>query len=100
MLRLTVIVAILLGLVGHVQAQTETPTPMPTYTSTPTLTPEPYIYATLLPEATDEAGQMTRFDYVATAGDVHIANLLTAQLFSVWVLIILLVLVLWGRRNR
>ncbi len=52
----------------------------------PTVTPtsEPYVYATLFPEATDEPGQMTRFDYVATAGDVQISNLLYWQLYSMW----------------
>ena len=66
------------------QGQTETPTPTATPTITNTPTPEPYVYATL-PAPTEGAnGQMSRFDFVATAGDVHIANLLTLILLSQW----------------
>ena len=47
-------------------------------TDTPTVSTSPSIFATV------EAGQMTRFDYIVTAGSVHTANLLTLILFSVW----------------
>lgn len=85
---------------GMTFAQTETPIPTETETATPTNTPtpEPFVYATIAPETTDEPGQMTRFDYVATAGDVHVANLLTIQLFSLWAMFLFGVFVLW-RRN-
>ncbi len=36
------------------------------------------IYSTLT------SGQITRFDYAANTSDVHIANLLTALLASIW----------------
>lgn len=58
---------LMLLLSGEVLAQTETPT-----------VSSEYVFATV------EAGQMTRFDYVATAGSVHIANLLTLLFFSMW----------------
>lgn len=59
----------------------ETATPTPTQTLTPT--PEPYVYATISPDG-DESGQVTRFDYVLTAGDILTAVLLFALLASVW----------------
>jgi hypothetical protein len=79
-------------------------TPQPTWTLAPSITPQPTatpmtggggsdpasVYATV------ESGQMTRFDYVATAGSVHIANLLTALFFSIWAMFLLGVLVLWS----
>lgn len=83
---------------GMTFAQTETPIPTETETATPTHTPEPFVYATIAPETTDEQGQMTRFDYVATAGDVHVANLLTMQLFSLWAMFLFVVFVLWRRK--
>lgn len=85
---------------GVTFAQTETPIPTATETATPTNTPtaEPFVYSTIAPETTDEPGQMTRFDYVITAADVHIANLLTIQLFSLWAMFLFGVFVLW-RRN-
>lgn len=61
-------------------AQTETPTPTPTETATP----EPYVYATIMPSDGTPPGQMTRFDYTSTAGDVHIATLLTLDVLSDW----------------
>lgn len=56
---------VLLG-VGLVNAQTATPDF------------SEVIYATLVD------GQVTRFEYSATASDVHIANLIMLILFSVW----------------
>lgn len=82
---------------GAVKAQdTATPEPTPTETPLPTFTPtpEPYVYATVMPPEGTPDGQMTRFDYVATAGDVHIANLLTWLLYSVWALFLFVVIVL------
>lgn len=107
-MRLIVVVALLLIVSFTASAQTETPTPTltPTETATPTPThtptPEPWVYATLEPETTDEPnGQMTRFDYVVSAADVHIANLLTFQLLSEWAFFLFFVLVgsvyLWRR---
>jgi len=60
--------------------------------SAQTPTPNEFIYATLT------GGQMSRFDYSATASDVHIANLLTALLVSVWGMFLVGVLVL--RKTR
>jgi hypothetical protein len=100
-MRLTVVIVLLVLACGVASAQTETPTPTPSETPTPTSTPtpEPYVYATVAPEVTDEPGQMTRFDYVATAGDVQIANLLTWLLYSFWAQFLFLVIVaLRGRK--
>jgi len=66
------------------QAQTETPTPTMTPTVTATPTNEPYVYATLPAPTEGATGQMSRFDYVASAGDVYIASLLTVILLSMW----------------
>lgn len=107
-MRWMIVLVLLVAVVsGKVFAQTDTPlptatetpteTPTPTPTNTPT--PEPFVYATIAPETTDEIGQMTRFDYVATAGDVHIATLLTAQLLSMWAMFLFGVLVLSTRRK-
>lgn len=87
---------LLLMCVPRVMAQTETPTPEPTatYTPSPTPTDEPSIYATTIPVIGTPDGQMTRFDYTATAGDVHIANLLTYLLYSVWAFFLFAVLAL------
>lgn len=87
--------------VPHVVAQVDTDTPTPTETATATETPtptstptgEPYIYATTVPLEGTPDGQMTRFEYVASAGDVQIANLLTWQLYTTWALFLFLVLV-------
>ena len=54
-----------------------------------TATPDVYIFATV------ESGQMTRFDYVASAGDVHIANLLALLFFSLWAMFLFSVFALW-----
>ena len=76
-------------------AQTDTPVPTETFTPTPTLTPtpEPYVHMTVIPPDGTPDGQMTRFDYTATAGDVHIANLLTFLLYSFWAMFLFLVVV-------
>jgi len=63
---------------GEVFAQTETPT----------VSTSPSVFATV------PAGQMTRFDYVATAGSVHIGNLLAFLLFSVWAMFLFAVFVM------
>lgn len=79
-----------------------TSTPQPTWTLAPSITPQPTatpnagaggpdaasVYATL------DSGQVTRFDYVATAGSVHIANLAAAIFFSIWAMFLLWVFVL------
>lgn len=93
MSRLAAVLIIVVIVASVTSAQTETPTPTSTPTETPTPTPEPYVYATMEPEVTDEPGQMTRFDYVATAGEVHIANLLTLILISGWGMFLYAVLV-------
>lgn len=51
------------------------------------------IYATLT------GGEVTRFDYVTTASDVHTANLLTLIVISVWAMFIFFVLVVWKSRK-
>lgn len=63
-MRVMLVVLLVLLVAGVVSAQTPTP--------------NEFIYATLT------GGQMSRFDYSATASDVHIANLLTALLVSAW----------------
>jgi hypothetical protein len=78
-----------------------TPTPTSTPTPTPTPTDEPYVYATAIPGTGTPMGQMTRFDYTVNAGDVHISNLLTILLFSLWAFFLMLVFgwaLLWRRR--
>jgi hypothetical protein len=58
-----------------------------------TATPDVYVFATV------ESGQMTRFDYVASAGSVHVANLLTFLFFSLWAMFLFAVFVMWkGKR--
>lgn len=97
MYRLAAVIIIVVIVASVTSAQTETPTPTSTPTETPTPTPEPFVYATIAPEVTDQPGQMTRFDYVATAGEVHIANLLTAILLSGWGMFLFVVL---AKRRR
>lgn len=78
-MRIPVMIFVSLLLVSGVQAQTATP--------------DIYVFATV------EAGQMTRFDYVATAGSVHIASLLTLLLLSLWAMFLFAVFVmLRGKR--
>jgi len=80
-------IVILFVVTGVVSAQTETPTP------TFTISTSPYIFATV------ETGQMTRFDYVITAGSVHIANVLTLIFFSLWGMFLFAVFVYVKRRQ-
>ena len=70
---------------------TATDTPTPTETFTPS--PAPWVYATVA------SGQLTRFDYVASASDVHIANILTLIVFSAWAMFFFGVFVLWRTRK-
>lgn len=79
-MRWLVVIGLLFAVAISAAAQTETPTPTPTATATP----EPYVYATVLPPDGTPPGQVTRFDYVTTAGEVHIANLLTLDVISDW----------------
>lgn len=104
MRRITALMFVcLVGLNGYAVSAQATATPEPTYTPMPTATatPEPFTYATLAPIAPATDGQMTRFDYVASAGDVHVANLLTLMLFSMWgfFLFAVFVLVVFARRK-
>lgn len=64
-----------------------TPTDTPTETFTPTAEPWAYITVT--------SGQLTRFDYIATAADVHIADLLTLIFVSVWGFFLFAVFSFW-----
>lgn len=97
-MRWMMFVLLIVMVSGMSFAQTETP--IPTETALPTATPtdEPYSYATIVPEATGEPGQMTRFDYVVTAADVHIANLLTMQVLSMWAMFLFAVFVFSRRK--
>jgi hypothetical protein len=72
------------------------PTATPTNTPTETLTPtaEPWAYITLT------SGQLTRFDYVATASDVHISNLLLLIFVSVWGFFLTGVFVVWKAKKK
>jgi hypothetical protein len=62
-----------------------TTTPQPTPTPQPTSTPISVIWS-IDPQRSysSASGQITAFDYSASAGDVHIANLLTMLVVSVW----------------
>ena len=80
MRRIITLLLLGLSLASAAHAQTETPVPTPTHTPTA----EPYVYATVPPSDGTPPGIMTRFDYIATAGDVHIANLLTLDVLSDW----------------
>lgn len=86
-----------------------TATPQPTWTLAPSVTPQPTatpmlgggggsdpasVYATV------ETGQITRFDYVATAGNVHIANLLAALFFSAWAMFFVGIFIVWQGNNK
>lgn len=100
MRRLTAVVVLLMLGTFAASAQTETPTPTETATPTPTETPAPYVYATVPPSDGTPPGQMTRFDYVTTAGDVHIANLLTIDVISSWGQFLFTVVFLSGLARR
>lgn len=91
-MRWLVAFIILVTLATVATAQTETPTP------TPTDTPAPVVQFTLpAPEGTP--GQAASFEYTATVGELHIANLLTALLFSVWGMFLFLVIFPRGGRK-
>lgn len=75
-------------LTGVVSAQTETPTP------TFTIPLSQHVFATVT------SGQMTRFDYIATAGSIHIANLLTLIFASLWGMFLFIVFVLVKRGRK
>ena len=93
---MVLILLLVLGAVSGLAQDTATPTP----TATNTPTPEPFVYSTTQPEITGTPGQMTRFDYVVTASDVHIANLLTWLLYSVWGMFFFGVIVVFVMRKR
>jgi hypothetical protein len=62
-----------------------TPTPQPTSTPQPSSTPISVIWAIDPEKSYGMAnGQITAFEYSATAADSHIANLLTMLVVSVW----------------
>lgn len=58
-------------------------TATPTATLTVTPTPEPYVYATLPPQY-GAPGQMTRYAFTVSTGELQIANTLQWLLYSVW----------------
>lgn len=64
-------------------------TPVPTDTPTPAAS----VCSTLA-----VSGQLACFDYVVTASDVHIGNLLALIFFSVWGFFLFSVLVLWRKK--
>jgi hypothetical protein len=103
MLRIVLLIVVMLVGVSAVGAQdTATPTftPTDTPTPTPTSTDVPFIHVTMIPGDGTPVGQMTRFDFTSTAGDVQIANLLTWLLYSVWGIFLFAVIVLgvlWRR---
>ena len=82
-----------------VSAQTATPTLEPTATNTSTPTSPPWVYSTIAPVDGTPEGTMTRFDYVTTAADVHIANLLTWILYSIWGFFLFTLVVFYRRRK-
>lgn len=86
---------------GGLSAQTATPTPTPTETPAPTPTMDVAVYATMPPPDTGTPGQMTRFDYTISAGEAHIANMLTWLLYSIWGMFLFAMVVLLKRyRSR
>ena len=99
-MRVLMLMIMIVAIAGQTGAQTETPTstPTPTPTITPTPTPETGIYATIAAPDGTPVGISSRFDIVATAGDVHIANVLTAIFLSMWAFFIYWVWVMRGRR--
>jgi hypothetical protein len=101
-MRVIVVLLFMALLPLSVYAQTDTPTPTPT--TTPTITPsptmEPAIYMTLPPLEGTPDGQLTRFDYTLSAGERHIADMLTWLLYSVWGMFLFAVLVLFVKERR
>jgi hypothetical protein len=93
----------LLTLIAATPGDTPTPTNTPTETNTPTATytptPEPRSCATMAPGAGTPTGQLACFEYTATAGDVHIGNVLSLINYSVWAFFLFAVF-LWRRRKK
>jgi hypothetical protein len=83
-MRIVVIALALLMVVGVAAAQTETFTPTPTATATATASPAPWVEVTIVPPGGTPPGQVVRYEYTLSAGETHIANLLTWLLFSLW----------------
>lgn len=78
----SILVLMVMVLIGSgAAAQTDTPTPVLTISTSP------HVFATTI------SGQMTRFDYTATAGSVHTANLLTFLFVSLWAMFLFVVFV-------
>ena len=82
--------------------------PAPTATATvvcvpfvPTPTRDPVAWITIAPlSSTTPQGQMTRFDYVVSAGDVQTGNLLTWLLYSLWGMFLFGILVVLARYRK
>lgn len=79
-MRYVIVCLVVLLICGGVFAQTDTPTF--------TISNSPHVFRTLT------AGQMTRFDYIVTAGSVHNVNLLTLIFASIWGMFLFFVFVL------
>jgi hypothetical protein len=88
----------ILTLIAATPGDTPTPTNTPTETHTPTATftptDAPWVEITLT------TGQMTRFDYVASASDVHVGNLLLAIFVSLWGFFLSGVFFWWKAKNQ
>lgn len=81
----------------NVHGQTDTPTESPTAEPTMTSTPDTYRQFELSVMGTPEPA---RIGLEATVGDVYIANLLTAILFTLWAVIGFIVFVVWRTEWR
>lgn len=81
-MRLLLVLLLVLTVVSVASAQTPTPGA------------SELIYATLT------GGQPARFDYVTTATDVHIANLLTLVLISMWSMFFTVLLVIARGKDK
>lgn len=85
-------------------SSTPTPTATPpctVYNPTPTPTRDPVVWATMPPLAGTSEGQMTRFDFVLSSGEKHIADIAQFQLYSIWGMFLFGILVLLARyRSR
>lgn len=86
--------ALLTLIAGGPTPDPNTPTPSYTPSVTSTPTPEPRACVTL-----PVSGQLACFDYIVTADDVHMGNLLTLIFFSVWGFFLFAVLVLWRSKQ-
>lgn len=78
-----------------------TTTPQPTPTPQPTATPMSVVFA-IDPEKSygSANGQITSVSYSATAADIHLGNLLTTLLYSVWGMFFFAVFVLVRYRKK